>query len=103
MAQDLTCSGQNPAWHLATSETVATFVFDRMTDMEIMQDDVALNAPHTRAMTLVGPRDSGILITTSAACNDMKLQATYLTQRGQTPLVLSGCCTTDLPLIGSDK
>jgi hypothetical protein len=64
-----------------------------MFEMVIMQDDVALNADHTRAMTLVGQRDSGILITTTSSCNDRKLQGTYLTQRGEIPIILSGCCT----------
>lgn len=92
-AQDLTCSGQDPTWAITTTQTQATFVFDPMSEMDIMQDDVALHADHTRAMTLVGPRDSGILITTTSTCNDLELQRTYLTQRGESPIILSGCCT----------
>jgi hypothetical protein len=60
--------------------------------MTIMQDDTAQNATDTRALTLVGPRDSVILVTTTAQCDGNPLQATLLTQRGQTPIVLKGCC-----------
>jgi len=102
-AQELTCSGQDPAWVLTTTETGAIFVFDRMTEMAVMQDDTAVNADHTRAMTLVGARDSGILVVTTAACNNLELQGTYLTQRAESPIILSGCCTVDLPLIGDDQ
>lgn len=88
---------------ISTAKDRATVVFDRMSGMDIMQDDRAMNAPHTRAMTLVGTRDSGILFVTTSACNDFELQGTYLTQRGESPIILSGCCTADLALIGSDK
>lgn len=60
--------------------------------MTIMQDDTALGADHTREMTLVGPRDSAIVVTTTAMCENQTLQATVLTQRGESPIVLSGCC-----------
>jgi hypothetical protein len=91
-AQNLSCSGQNPTWVLSTNNTTATFTFERKSDMNIMQDDTAIGADHTRAMTLVGPRDSAIVVTTTAACENQGLQATILTQRGQSPIVLTGCC-----------
>lgn len=86
------CSGQDPAWDLTITDTVANLAFERSSELTIMQDDTALNADHTRALTLVGPRDSAILITTTASCGTSFTQATLLTQRGQSPLVLTGCC-----------
>lgn len=87
LAQDITCTGADPDWSLILSDTSATFAFDRTTEMQIMQDDTAQNDDSVRAMTLVGPRDSAIVI------HDKDTgAATILTQRGQSPIILSGAC-----------
>ena len=84
-AQNLSCAGTAPDWELDVTSELATFDFDRTSEMQIMQDDLSQNDPTIRAMTLVGPRDSAIVILNSGA-------ATVLTQRGQTPIILSGTC-----------
>lgn len=86
-AQDIACQGQDPDWSLSTNGDVADFSFERASELQVMQDDRALNADNTRAMTLVGPRDSAIVV----LHEDQKL-ATVLTQRGQTPVILAGTC-----------
>lgn len=86
-AQDISCSGQDPDWVLSLSNNVATFSFERISEMEVMQDDTAMNTDNVRGLTLVGPRDSAIIILHTAE----KL-ATVLTQRGQSPIILAGTC-----------
>ncbi|MEM1233247.1 MAG: hypothetical protein AAGH70_03900 [Pseudomonadota bacterium] len=60
-----------------------------------------MDVPHTaraggadwpRALTLIGDRDTGILILHDRACEGGSHEAQMLTQRGQTPILLTGCC-----------
>lgn len=87
IAQDIYCNGASPDWTLSITDTAATFTFDRKTEMQVMQDDVSKNDANVRAMTLVGPRDSAIVI-----YDLTRWHATILTQRGQSPIILSGSC-----------
>ena len=100
--QDLSCAGILPDWTLATTQDRAVFELDRVSNLQIMQDSTALNDTSTRAMTLIAPRDTAILVITQGPCQlqdqAMTARATLLTQRGESPIVLSGCCaTTDQP------
>ena len=98
-AQDYACEGAQSDWSLALSATGARFDYlDRATDLSIPQQSVAEGAQWPRAYTLIGPRDSAILIITDQSCATAEYSAHVLTQRGETPVLLTGCCVrTDRP------
>ena len=87
----LSCRGVAPDWTLELTEDAATFFyFDRTTDMTIPQQSQPDGVSWPRAMTLIGPRDSAIVIL--EAPTDQGQPARVLTQRGQTPVFLIGTC-----------
>ncbi|MEM9437639.1 MAG: hypothetical protein AAGA15_11405 [Pseudomonadota bacterium] len=45
-----------------------------------------------KALTLIGERDTGILLLHDRVCEGGTHEAQMLTQRGQTPILLTGCC-----------
>lgn len=95
------CAGSDPDWTLEATETGATFTFQRASDMTEMLVTIAEGADWPRALTYVGRGDSAILMLENTACasdtTTGPLTARVLTQRGQTPILLTGCC---LPLQG---
>ena len=98
LAQDLTyplvCSGQSPDWELGVNQDSAVFDFGRESQMTVALDTVAQDATWPRALTLVGRGDSAILLLENISCETGNLTARILTQRGETPLLLTGCCET---------
>ena len=98
LAQDLTyplaCSGQSPDWELDVDQDSAVFAFGRESQMTVALDTVAQDATWPRALTLVGRGDSAILLLENISCETGNLTARILTQRGETPLLLTGCCET---------
>ena len=98
LAQDLTyplaCSGQSPDWELGVNQDSAVFDFGRESQMTVALDTVAQDATWPRALTLVGRGDSAILLLENTRCETGNLTARILTQRGETPLLLTGCCET---------
>ncbi|MBV2361092.1 hypothetical protein KUH32_15105 [Thalassococcus sp. CAU 1522] len=89
---DLSCRGDDPAWQLVLDGTTAVLDFGIRTEMDIPHEAAAENRDWPRALTLVGMRDSGIVILTPRTCGDAPFEALLLTQRGTTPILLSGCC-----------
>ncbi len=93
-AQVFSCLGNDPNWSLEISEDAATFAYlDRQSDLGIPQKSAAEGRDWPLAMTLVGPRDSAIVILHDRICEGQTHEAQVLTQRGETPILLTGCCT----------
>lgn len=55
----------------------------------------ALNEQETVAYTLIGARDTAILIVFPASCNANTHAAHLLTQQNQSPILITGCCVLD--------
>ncbi len=95
-AETWRCAGDNPGWTLSFDEAQAEFAFPAPTAMDVVQQTAAENRDWPRALTLIGPRDTAIVLVEPRACtaNGMNHpnRVLVLTQRGQTPILLSGCC-----------
>ncbi|MEY1555399.1 hypothetical protein AB3Y40_07155 [Yoonia sp. R2331] len=92
-AAALTCQGEDPAWSLTLGDHSATFTFlDRASDMTIPQMSTPDGQDWPRAMTLIAPRDSAIVIL-EAPADPQPIR--ILTQRGETPILLVGTCEDD--------
>ncbi|MDJ0629071.1 MAG: hypothetical protein QNJ44_12505 [Rhodobacter sp.] len=87
------CQGTAPAWTLTLDTPQARFEFPAPTDMDVMNDIAAEGADWPRALTLIGERDTAIVLLEQEACGGAPFRAHILTQRGQTPILLTGCCT----------
>ena len=105
MAQDpdeMQCAGSGagsvPDWQLELSGDTATFEFGQTSQMDIPQRATAIGADWPQALTLIGGRETAIVILNVRQCSTSEitgypLEVTILTQKGEQPLVLSGCCT----------
>lgn len=92
---DLSCSGSNPDWTLSYDGASAEFDFaGRKSMMEVPQKSTAEGADWPKAATLIAPRDSAIILIHQRQCGMMDHEMQVLTQRGETPLLLTGCCTS---------
>ena len=92
----LDCAGSNPEWQLTIAGEQAEFAFaDRASKLDIPQRSTAEGANWPVAMTIVGPRDSAIVLLDQKACGTEDIAAHVMTQRGQTPILLTGCCVAD--------
>ncbi len=91
-AERFICEGQEPRWTLEFDEATGRFGFPADTEMEVMNDIPAEGADWPRAFTLIGNRDTAIVLLERETCGEAPLRAHILTQRGQTPILLTGCC-----------
>lgn len=95
-AEDWRCAGVNPDWTLRIDAAQGAFDFPARTELEVMDSRRAENRDWPLALTLIGARDTAILLIEPGACTagdaTLPYRATVLTQRVQTPLVLVGCC-----------
>lgn len=90
----LECSGTNPDWTLSYDEETARFAFlDRESDLQVPQKSTAEGVEWPKAATLVGPRDSAIIILHNRQCGTEEYELQILTQRGESPILLTGCCS----------
>ncbi|MFV2052744.1 hypothetical protein [Aliiroseovarius sp. YM-037] len=94
----LACEGAAPDWTLTLAGPVAQLTIERPIDMTVPQSSVAEGADWPRALTLVGDRDTAIVILDEEMCSTahakgFPIEAHILTQRGTTPILLTGCCT----------
>lgn len=96
LALPLACEGNSPDWRLDLSGPVARFRFSGATEMEIPLRTRAEGRDWPRALTLIGERDTAIVVLHDRACgiaqDSFPIEAQILTQRGQTPVLLTGCC-----------
>jgi len=90
----LICTGSDPDWSLSMDGDAARFDFIYESDLNLMLETRAEGAPDIAALTLIGRGDSAIVLLDPAACPDPDAAygARLLTQRGETPLLLVGCC-----------
>ena len=90
------CIGDAPDWRLDFDTAQARFVFPAPTEMEVVQHSAAEGRDWPRAFTLIGARDTAIVVLEDQTCTTsggpQPLQIHVLTQRGQTPILLTGCC-----------
>jgi len=91
-AQSYVCQGDDPAWLLTFDDATASFSFPSPTNMDVMLTTQAEGLDWPRAFTLIGERDTAIALLELETCNDAPYRAHVMTQRGQTPILLSGCC-----------
>jgi len=83
----------DPDWSLSYDGSFAKFTFGgRTSQMEVPQKSTVEGGDWPRAATLIAPRDSAIILIHKRQCEDGDHEMQVLTQRGQTPLLLSGCC-----------
>ena len=91
-ADGFECSGQNPDWQLSFDSQQARFTFPSPTDMDVMLQTKAEGREWPRAYTLIGDRDTAIVLLDPVACSNGTHSANVLTQRGTTAILLAGCC-----------
>ena len=96
-AQDLTlmCSGEALDWSITLDGQNAEMNIGFLSDLEVMATTIAEGADWPRALTLLGNQDTAILILDQipeASDEDATHTAQVLTQRGQTPILLTGTC-----------
>lgn len=94
----LSCEGNEPDWFLTLAGPEAQFRYDkRKTGFKIPQSNAAEGHDWPRAYTLVSDFDTAIVLINEATCmlgnTSWPNAAHILTQRGQTPILLTGCCT----------
>jgi len=89
------CTGQDPDWQLQFDEVQAQLVFPATTDMDVMLITRPQGRDWPQAYTLIGERDTAIVLLENENCApDAAFRAHVMTQRGQTPILLTGCCET---------
>lgn len=88
----MACSGVEPDWSISMENSQAKFDYRGTSEMTIMLDTQAEGADWPRAYTLIGRGDSAIVIVEPNTCETGPYTARVLTQRGQTPVLLTGCC-----------
>ena len=92
-AQSYDCAGDAPDWKLQFDQVQARFLFPSVTEMDVMQTNSAEGRDWPQAFTLIGDRDTAIVLLEQEACRaDHPFRGHVLTQRGQTPILLTGCC-----------
>lgn len=91
------CAGTSPSWSVEIAGDTAQFVLGTEIDMQIPQQGQAEGRDWPKVMTLLGGRDTAIVILHERRCDTSEvtgwpIEATILTQRSESPVVLAGCC-----------
>lgn len=86
-----TCQGTDPEWELSVSGDAATFDYRRTSDMTLMLTTLPDGQDWPRAYTFIGRGDSAIAIIEGGENHPARI----LTQRGETPVLLTGICDLD--------
>jgi hypothetical protein len=89
----MNCAGSAPDWSLQIGSDTAQFQFQRESEMTIPHQTSAEGQEWPRALTLLSRNDTAIAIIDKRTCGTAPYAAEVLTQRGQTPILLIGCCT----------
>ena len=92
---NMVCEGSSPDWSLSISGETAVFDFQRTSDLALMLTTPAQGRDWPVALTFVGRGDSAIVMVDEGKCGGETFEASVLTQRGETPLLLVGCCYSD--------
>ena len=91
LADSYSCSG-TPGWTLDFDTVQARFAFPATAEMEVRLVTPAEGADWPRAFTLIGARDTAIALLERERCGEAPYRVHVMTQRGQTPILLTGCC-----------
>lgn len=93
----LICDGHKPDWQLELQTDQGTLTYRGTTQMTIPQRTQAEGAEFPKALTLIGGRNTAIVILNQRNCSTdivtgFPFEANILTQKGETPVILAGCC-----------
>lgn len=93
------CAGSNPDWTMEITGDTATFSFVEAGILDIPQHTTAKDRDWPKALTLLGGRDTAIVILNERSCStpeitNYPIEANILTQKAETPVILNGCCIT---------
>jgi hypothetical protein len=91
-ADTYACAGTAPDWTLTLGDETAQFTFGRTLDYDIPQRSSAEGRDWPMAATLIAEFDTAIVVLNPGSCETGPIRAHILTQRGQSPIVLTGCC-----------
>ena len=95
-AQTYGCRGVDPSWTLEIRDAGAIFDFGRRFAFEIPLVSTPENRDFPKVYTMIVAFETAIVILDHDACalpgQDFPMSADILTQRGETPIVLTGCC-----------
>lgn len=97
----LLCGGAEPFWNLTLQE--GRGAYSTPEEPDAITYDVRLTTPAEgriwpRALTLIGPRDTAIVLLNERQCSDTMSDFDYpyaadlMTQRGTEAILLTGCC-----------
>ncbi|WP_370229998.1 hypothetical protein [Cognatishimia sp.] len=92
LADNYICKGSDPDWELTINGSEAIFDFERKNTFQIPDTAIAEGRDWPRAKPIIGDFDTAIAILDKASCETGPFTVDILTQRGQTPLLLTGCC-----------
>jgi hypothetical protein len=97
-SQDYACAGSNPNWTLEITGATASFSFVNADSLDIPHISTAKDRDWPKALTLLGGRDTAIVILNKHLCSTAEItnypiEANILTQNAETPVILTGCCT----------
>lgn len=96
-AESFSCTGNTSGWELQINGDAASFSISPEEEFVIPQISTTDDGAWPRAYTLIGGRDTAILVLHERMCSNDRVtngpyEATVLTQQGETPVILSGCC-----------
>ena len=91
-AEDFICSGTAPEWSLTITGSEAIFDYQRKNSFQIPDTARAQGQDWPRAKPLIGDFDTAVVILDQTICETGPISVDILTQRGQTPILLTGCC-----------
>lgn len=91
-AEDFICSGSDPDWSLTITGDIAIFDFERKNSFQIPDTAFAQGKDWPRAKPLIGDFDTAVVVLDQDSCETGPISVDILTQRGQTPVLLTGCC-----------
>lgn len=91
-AENYICSGSAPDWELTITGSDAIFDFERKNSFQIPDTAFAEGRDWPQAKPLIGDFDTAVVILDKDSCETGDLSVDILTQRGQTPVLLTGCC-----------
>lgn len=98
LAATYTCAGNTPDWTLELTSETAVFDWTSVVEFGVPQQTTSPGREWPKALTLLGGRDTAIVILNEKRCSTAEITAYpftahILTQKGETPVILTGCCT----------
>ncbi|MBY8974218.1 hypothetical protein KHP62_00265 [Rhodobacteraceae bacterium NNCM2] len=97
----LLCGGAEPIWNLSLEDNRGAFTSPQQADAityDVRLTTTAKGREWPLALTLIGLRDTAIILLDQRQCTDTQTETDYpyaahlMTQRGTEPILLTGCC-----------